>query len=413
MTLGSPVSGLDCAKPLPAPPEIKISLLTGGVDRPYAFGLAMALAFKDISVEVIGNSVVDALEMHCTPNVEFLSLYWEPLENLSFVLKVWKVFLFYSRLIRHAAGAKAKIFHILWNNKVELFDRTLLMLYYKLLGKRIVFTAHNVNAAKRDSIDSALNRLTLRMQYRLADHIFVHAKKMKTELINDFGVPERAVTVIPFGINNSVPNTCLTSAQARERLGIQKGERTILFYGRIRQYKGLEHLVDAFSLLGAGNYRLIIAGEPKKGTDAYMSDIQGSMKRAGTEARIIQKLEFIPDDETELYFKAADVSVLPYTHVFQSGVLFLAYSFGLPVIATEVGSFSEDIVPGRTGLLCQPRDAADLARAIREYFNSELYDALDHRRQEIQDYANERHSWAVVSDMTKKVYTDLLAVSNG
>ena len=81
MTLGSPVSGPDCAKPLPAPPEIKISLLTGGVDRPYAFGLAMALAFKDISVEVIGNSVVDALEMHCTPNVEFLSLYWEPLEK--------------------------------------------------------------------------------------------------------------------------------------------------------------------------------------------------------------------------------------------------------------------------------------------------------------------------------------------
>jgi D-inositol-3-phosphate glycosyltransferase len=412
MTLSSPVSCPDCAKPLPAPHEIKISLLTGGVDRPYAFGLAMALASKDISLEVIGNSVVDALEMHCTPNVAFLSLYWEPLENLSFVIKVWQVFLFYSRLIRHAAGAKTKIFHILWNNKVELFDRTLLMLFYKLLGKRIVFTAHNVNAAKRDSADSALNRLTLRMQYRLANHIFVHAKKMKTELLDDFGVPERAVTVIPFGINNSVPNTCLTSAQARERLGIQAGERTILFFGRIRQYKGLEYLVEAFSLLGAGNYRLIVAGEPKKGTDAYLTDIQGSMRRAGTEGRIIQKLEFIPDDETELYFKAADVSVLPYTHVFQSGVLFLAYSFGLPVIATDVGSFSEDIVPGRTGLLCQPRDAADLARAIREYFNSELYDALDHRRQEIQDYANERHSWAVVSDITKKVYTDLLAVSN-
>jgi glycosyltransferase involved in cell wall biosynthesis len=349
--------------------------------------------------------------MHCTPNVAFLSLYWEPLEGLSLASKVFRVLVFYSRLVFNMASANAKIIHILWNNKVQLFDRTLLMLYYKALGKKIVLTAHNVNAAKRDCKDSALNRLTLRIQYRLADHIFVHTNKMKMELVHDFGVPERAVTAIPFGINNSVPNTALSPAQARKRLGIQEDERTILFFGRMREYKGLEYLVDAFNQLGPGNYRLIIAGEPKKGTEEYLIDIQRSIKLAGTGARIIQKLEFIPDDEAELYFKASDVSVLPYTRVFQSGVLFLAYSFGLPVIATDVGSLSEDIVPGRTGLLCRPRDAADLARAIREYFDSELYEALDRHRQDIRDYTNARHSWDVVGDITKKVYTDLLTVS--
>ncbi len=161
MTVGRPFSRADRANPLPAPPEIKISLLTGGVDRPYALGLAMALALKDISLEVIGNSVVDTLEMHRTPNVGFLSLYWEPLENLNLARKAFRVLLFYSRLVLYAAGANAKIIHILWNNKVQLFDRTLLMLYYKALGKKIVLTAHNVNAAKRDSRDSKLNRLTL------------------------------------------------------------------------------------------------------------------------------------------------------------------------------------------------------------------------------------------------------------
>ena len=126
------------------------------------------------------------------------------------------------RLIRYAATAKPRIFHILWNNKFETFDRTLLMLYYRLLGKRIVLTAHNVNAGKRDSKDTFLNRLTLRIQYRLADHIFVHTEKMKLELIEEFGVRESRVTVIPFGINNAVPNTDLAPSEAKQRLGIPK-----------------------------------------------------------------------------------------------------------------------------------------------------------------------------------------------
>jgi glycosyltransferase involved in cell wall biosynthesis len=250
------------------------------------------------------------------------------------------------------------------------------------------------------------------MQYRIADHIFVHTERMKRELLDDFGVAECAVTVVPFGINNSVPNKGLTPAEAKQRLGISENERTILFFGGVRPYKGLKYLVEAFNLLESGDYRLIIAGEPKKGTEQYMKDIQRAINRAGTGARIIQRLEFIPDDETELYFKASDVSVLPYTEIFQSGVLFLAYSFGLPVIATDVGSLSEEIIPGRTGLLCRPYDAGDLARAIREYFDSELFRTLGHHRNEIRDYTIARHSWDIVGEMTRKVYMDLLSVPN-
>ena len=69
--------------------------------------------------------------------------------------------MYYAKLIRYAATAKPRIFHILWNNKFEFFDRTLLMLYYRLLGKKIVLTVHNVNAGRRDSKDTRLNRLTL------------------------------------------------------------------------------------------------------------------------------------------------------------------------------------------------------------------------------------------------------------
>ena len=74
-------------------------------------------------------------------------------------------------LLKYAAGAEPRIFHMLWNNKLELLDRTVLMLYYRMCGKRIVLTVHNVNAGKRDGNAGVLNRITLRAKYHLADHM--------------------------------------------------------------------------------------------------------------------------------------------------------------------------------------------------------------------------------------------------
>jgi D-inositol-3-phosphate glycosyltransferase len=240
--------------------------------------------------------------------------------------------------------------------------------------------------------------------------MFVHTKKMKDELCQDFGVTEKAVTVIRHPINNAFPDTELTPVEAKRKLGLRDDEKAILFFGRIRPYKGIEHLLAAFRLLTANrsNYRLIIAGEPKKGSEEYRNEIE---QTAGTEfvpGQIILKIQFIPDEEMELYLKAADVLVLPYKEIFQSGVLFLAYSFGLPVVATDVGSFREEIVEGSTGFLCQPGDPAELARAIETYFASDLYKNLRVRRQELKDYAEANHSWNAVADLTRKAYSEML-----
>jgi glycosyltransferase involved in cell wall biosynthesis len=233
---------------------------------------------------------------------------------------------------------------------------------------------------------------------------------MQSELQEEFGIAKDAATAVPFGINNSVPDTHMTSEEARQKLGIRSDEKVILFFGAIRPYKGLEHLVAAFQKLAPRDdkYRLIIAGEAKKGSEQYMRDILKMIGNGPGRERIIQKIEFIPDEETELYFKAADVSVLSYTLVFQSGVLFLSYSFGLPVVATDVGSFREDIVPGETGFLCRSCEPGDLSEAIEKYFASELFKNLENRRQKIKDYADSRNSWGEVASITRNVYTGLL-----
>jgi glycosyltransferase involved in cell wall biosynthesis len=365
---------------------------------------------QGLSLHVVGGDELEGPEIEANPRLKFMNLHGRTRPNSSRPRKALRLLSYYAQVIRYAAVAKPTIFHTLWNGKVEYFDRTFLVIYFKVLGKKIVLTAHNVNAAKRDSRDSLLNRLTLRMQYRVVDHVFVHTERMKHELLEDFRVRAENVTVIPFGINNSVPNTELTTTEAKLRLGVKEQERAILFFGNIGPYKGLDHLIAAFQDLTARNpvYRLIIAGKKRTGAERYVKEILDKTAQEVKRGRILQRIEHIPDSEVECYFKAADVLVLPYTSVSQSGVLFLGHSFGLPVIATDVGSLREDIVENETGFLCKPSDPGDLARVITTYFESNLFRDLANRRQNIRELANKRHSWNQVGEMTREVYARLL-----
>jgi D-inositol-3-phosphate glycosyltransferase len=387
----------------------RIAMLTGGKDRHYSLDLAGSLLSMGIRMDFIGSDEHIAPELSDNDRVRFLNLRRSTRQNSTVLSKIGIVCSYYAKLLRYAAFTDARLFHILWNNKFDVFDRTLLMLYYKLLGKRIAFTAHNVNAGTRDGNDSWLNRMTLKMQYRLCNHIFVHTEKMKAQLTSDFGVHKSRVSVIPHGINNKIPTTDLNTTDAKRHFGIKDGEKTLLLFGNLAPYKGLEYLMTAFIELSkkSADYRLIIAGRSKASGD-YWSRIKGMISASGLEGRIIQHIQFIPDGQMEFYFKAADVLVLPYTHIFQSGVLFLGYSFGLPVIASDVGALKEEIIEGRTGFVCRPQDSTDLAETIERYFASDLYRNLEARRQSIREYAKECYSWTKAASITASVYAKLL-----
>lgn len=391
------------------PQTYHVALLTGGGDRPYALGIAAALTSHGIHLDFVGSDDLITSELLANPLVDFLNLRGAQGPDAAVVVKVRRVLNYYVRLVRYAVTARPKLFHILWNNKFQLLDRTLLMLYYRLLGKRIALTAHNVNAGKRDLNDSFPNRISLKIQYHLSDHIFVHTDGMKTELAREFSIPESKISVIPFGINNTVPNTRLSSDEAKWQLGISASDKTMLFFGNIAPYKGLEYLVAAFLELVKKDrsYRLLIVGRPKGPTD-YWKRIHETIASNSITNRVIEIIEYVPDEATELYFKAADVLILPYGHVFQSGVLFLGYSFGLPAIVADVGDLKEEIIEDRTGFVFKPRDSADLASTIDKYFKSELFRNLETRRAQIKEYANERYSWSKVAAITTTVYSNLL-----
>src|SRR5207253_8318657 len=122
----------------------------------------------------------------------------------------------------------AKLFHILWFRKFPLMERTLLNVYFKVLGKTLVLTAHNVDDQARDGRQGTLpDRLSLRFVYRIVDHVFVHTRTMKVELVEAFGVPEHKVTVVPFGINDVIPASRATRWAARQELRLGPDDKVL------------------------------------------------------------------------------------------------------------------------------------------------------------------------------------------
>jgi glycosyltransferase involved in cell wall biosynthesis len=382
---------------------LKVSILTAGRDPYYALGLLSGLLSSPLRIDFVAND-----EMQDAPAARAESVrYWNVHPDQAAGAPTWRRVIraigHYVLLLRYAATTDSSLFHILWYNKLEWFDNTFLILYYKALRKRLVLTVHNVNTKERDGKNDIVNRLSLRFLYRHVDHIFVHTEQMKAQLCHDFSVGEDKVTVIPFGVNSFLFQSSLSPESARERLGVMPTDKVLLFFGNIAPYKGLDILIDA--LEAVPGCRLIIAGPVKEGCDDYWRQIERAIAAKGLTERVLQEVGFIPEENVEIYFKAAHVAVLPYRTISQSGVLFLSYNFGLPVIASDVGGLSESVKEGVTGYVCRPEDPADLARTIALYFDSELFKRLEERRETIIRDVNQSHSWNNIGEATCRVYT--------
>lgn len=386
-----------------------VALLTGCQDRSYAVGLATALSAEGVWVDFIAGDSLDGLDIDACPGIRFINLRGSQAEDAPVATKMWRILRYYFRLMSYAATAKPKVFHILWNNKFESYDRTLLMLWYRLWKRRIVLTAHNVNAAARDGCDTWWNRLTLRIQYHLADHVFVHSERLRQQLNCEFGLPLVRTSAIPFGINNTIPSIGLTRDEARHLLGLTLHDKVALVFGQIAPYKGIHWLIRAMPDLcnDDSDFRLVIAGKVKNGSDTYFEQLLAEVKALAIQDVTLIHARHIQDEHVERYFVAADVVVLPYESIFQSGVPFVAFAFGRAVIATRVGSLPDDVVDGQNGFLCEPRSAEGLAECVKTFFRSDLHGRREESARAIREMAHTRHSWAVVAQCTRRVYLTL------
>ena len=140
----------------------------------------------------------------------------------------------------------------------------------------------------------------------------------------------------------------------------------LLFFGKIRPYKGLRTLLEALALVRPQlDFEAVIAGEFYTDPRPY----KRLARRLGLEEHLVWLDRYIPNEEVPGVFRRADLVVLPYVEATQSGVVPVAYQFGVPVIATRVGGLAEVVRDGETGYLVPPRDPASLAARIVHFFS--------------------------------------------
>jgi D-inositol-3-phosphate glycosyltransferase len=231
--------------------------------------------------------------------------------------------------------------------------------WLRLIGKHFVFTVHDV--VPFDAKTSDL--IWLRRLYDEADRIIVHTLDSQRTLVERFRVSADKVRVIPHGpFLHFSKGQKLPSFSAKQRLGLDPSTPLVLFFGQIKKVKGLQYLIHAFRqvLDQCPTVHLVIAGpewEPFTGYAALIHELDLTDK-------VLTRIEYVPDEEVGIYFSAADMVVLPYIEAYQSGVLYMAYSFAKPVVAFAVGGLAEVVEDGVTGLLVPPADVDRLANAL-------------------------------------------------
>ncbi|OGF16475.1 MAG: hypothetical protein A2W00_12955 [Candidatus Eisenbacteria bacterium RBG_16_71_46] len=251
-------------------------------------------------------------------------------------------------------------------------------------GTRVVLVCDNLVPHERRPLDGLLTRWMLRN----SDGYLVMSDSVERDLARlKPGAPHRRVA---HPLYAQFDRGRWTRESARERLGLE-GE-VALFFGYVRAYKGLDVLLEAWPRVRARRpVTLIVAGEFYEPPAPYRA------RAAAAGAGAVRMLDrYIPDEEVEALFKAADVVVLPYRSATQSGVTQVAFALGVPVILTDVGGLGETVRAGETGLVVPPADPAALADAVIAFFERNLGPSL---RAGVERLRHEQ-SWEVLADQT-------------
>lgn len=258
------------------------------------------------------------------------------------------------------SGHRLAHFHFFHVGPLELFN----VLLARSLGLRVVITAHDVEAFK----EGISVPLFVRWVYRTAQRIIAHSQIAKRELIQELGIAEQKIDVIAHGnYLGSIP-AGITREMSRAHFGIASDKRVLVFFGQIKDVKGLGVLLEGFALAlqRDPSLHLLIGGRVWK-TD--FSAYQDIIDRHGLAPACSLHIRYVPDDEVAYFYRCADLVVLPYVRIYQSGVALLAMSYGSPVLVSDIDGMLEAVEDERTGFVFRSMDPNHLAQRIGDIFS--------------------------------------------
>lgn len=303
--------------------------------------------------------------------------------------------------IAEALFTEADLLHAQWWSLPLVLVTACLCAVFKLRGKPVVFTVHNVV----DHGQSQLFKTASRWLFKLGDHFIVHTREGRRQMQTQYDIAEDRISVIPHGSLDFHVKKQVNCDRIKQELDIDPRHKVVLLFGAIRPYKGVETALEAFSrvLLEVPDSVLIIAGKLWQRWDPY----QQLIDKYGINKEVITFLHYIPSNEVYRYFEAADLVILPYLQFSsQSGVGGTAISFRKPMIVTSVGGLP-DLVKN-SDYIVPPGDPNLLARRIIECLSDRSRLAAMSADAESIAAAI---SWPVIAQKTLAIYERMLKTS--
>lgn len=323
------------------------------VNNKYSFALAEGVRKAGADVCVCGIAGDDVSEYTETRFLGFFDAY-SKVSNPVQKLKIY--YAGYKKLLNYCVQERIDVVHFQW----YIFS-PIDYLYLKKFKKRnikVIVTIHDLLPFNKKFYDFYFHKKI----YRKADAVISQAAANKHVLLKEFKVPEEKIHYIPHGHYMKYAEL-IDSDTARNKLNIQADKRVILFFGQIKKVKGVDVLIKAMRLVKETHPDVlcIIAGKVWK--DDFTT-YQQLIDDYGLNEFIRSDIKFIADDDIKYYFNSAEVVVLPYRKIYQSGVVLLGAAYEKPIVATKEGEFLQVIKNGETGLLVEPENDAALAEAI-------------------------------------------------
>lgn len=372
----------------------RVYLISTAFQGEYEVGFANGLFRNGVPVTVIGSngSLVGRLD----PEVRFLNLRGDQNPRRPVIEKSLSMLSYFGALSGTAFRDRSAIFHT--NGLFALRQGTGILLeafWCRLCFREWWLTVHNLLPHDQETW---INRFVFGIVYKLPNKLFVHTQATANALCEAFGVSPKRVQIVEHGIDRFIGSDASSKDRLRLKFSLPAFGTLILLFGNISRYKGVDLLLDAVerAALPSDAFVLIVG---RSSSIVYKAELNGKLASMRKASQTAWRDEYVSDDDIPQLLAAADCMVLPYRKIDQSGVMFAAKSAGVPVIASDVGSFRAYMDSGRD-FLVPAGDIDALADALSQVARRGPLKGRD----AFTESARQKYAWEV----TLRSYADFV-----